>query len=126
MGIKIKSYKELTVWQKSMDLVIEIYKLTKTFPKEELYGLTSQMRRASVSIPSNIAEGAQRNHIKEYINFLYIARSSASELETQLNIAKRLNFISTPGKGPIEYVLTEVIKMLNSIISKLKRLTPDT
>ena len=77
-----------------MDLIIKIYKLTKSFPPEELYGLTSQMRRSAIGIPSNIAEGYQRSHIKEYIQFLNIANASAAELETQLIIAKNLNLLT--------------------------------
>src|SRR3990167_9176780 len=86
----MKSHKELTVWQKAMDLVEEIYKLTSKFPKSETFGLSSQMQRAAVAIPSNIAEGAKRGHRLEYIQFLSIANGSASELETQLLLAKRL------------------------------------
>ena len=80
----IHSYKNLLVWQRSMDLVVAIYGLTKKFPKEEIYGLTSQMRRASVSIPSNIAEGRFRGTRKDYLQFLRIAYSSGAELETQM------------------------------------------
>lgn len=83
-------YKDLAVWQKSINFTVEIYKLTQTFPKEELYGLTSQIRRAAVSIPSNIAEGNERNSHKEFNQFLHIALGSAAELDTQLLIAKEL------------------------------------
>lgn len=116
----IQSHNELIVWQKSMDLVESIYKLTHSFPREELYGLCQQMRRAAIAIPSNIAEGYQRNHIKEYIQFLYIAKSSASELETQLILAQRLNFGNTEEQNTSLNLLTEVIKMLTKLISKLK------
>lgn len=85
------TYKDLIVWQKSIDLVYEVYALTRKFPKDELYGLTSQMRRAAVSIPSNITEGYRRQAIGEYHQFLYIANASASELETQLIISKNLS-----------------------------------
>lgn len=88
------SHKDLKVWQESMDLVVEVYKISKHFPKEELYALTSQMKRSAVSIPSNISEGAGRKGKAEYCRFLYIALGSASELETQIEIAYRLNFIS--------------------------------
>ena len=91
---KIKSYTDLLVWQKSMELVKEVYVITKTFPKEEIYGLTSQMRRASVSIPSNIAEGFMRQHKPEMIQFLFISLGSCGELHTQLVIAKELGFIT--------------------------------
>ena len=88
----IRSYRELVVWQRSFALSIEIYKLTREFPGEELYGLTSQLRRSSVSIPSNIAEGYGRNTRRDYRNFVGIARGSALELQTQLAIAKELKF----------------------------------
>ena len=87
---KINTYRDLIVWQKSMDLVVEIYKLTKNFPKSEIYGLTSQMKRCAVSIPSNIAEGRRRGSRKDYRHFLIIAYGSGAELETQIEIVKRL------------------------------------
>ena len=118
----IKSYKELIVWQKSIDLVTKIYRITKDFPKAELYGLVSQMRRSAVSIPSNIAEGFQRNSTKEYLQFLYIARGSAAELETQIDISKRLKYIEALKLKDIEELLTEVFKMLSSLISKLRKI----
>jgi len=114
----IKSYKELKVWQRSMELVKEIYKLTGQFPKNETYGLAIQMRRAAVSIPSNIAEGHLRKNLKEYLQFLRIAYSSSGELETQSLIAKdlyhRLNW------HQIGSLLEEVQKMLNVMIRKLE------
>jgi len=113
------SHKELFVWQKSMDLVIKIYNLTKTFPEEERYGLSSQMRRAVVAIPTNIAEGYQRRYIKEYIQFLYIAKGSASELETQLIIAERLDFASL-SSIEIKELLLEILRMLSTLIKKLR------
>ena len=88
---EIKTHKDLEVWQKAIDLVEKSYRVTKTFPHEELYGLTSQIRRAAVSIPSNIAEGAARQTSKEYIQYLYIALGSLSELETQFIVAKRIS-----------------------------------
>lgn len=116
--MKISSYKELIVWQKSMDLVEEIYKITKELPKAETYGLVSQMQRAAVAIPSNIAEGQKRNHKLEYIQFLSIANGSAAELETQLNLIKRLYPYINIKKA--ESFLDEVLKMLYVIINKLK------
>lgn len=121
--MSLQSHKELQVWQKSMDLVENIYKLTQNFPKEELYGLTSQIRRAAVAIPTNITEGYQRNYKKEYIQFLYIAKSSASELETLLNISERLNLTLTTEFANTKSLLTEILKMLTALISKLKSLT---
>lgn len=113
------SYKELTVWQKSMELVTAVYKLTEQFPKEELYGLTSQLRRSAVSIPSNIAEGKYRGSKKDYVQFLRIAFSSGAELETQIEIAKRLPSTKNLGFIDIEATLEEVMKMLNALIKKL-------
>ena len=115
----LNSYKELTVWQKSIDLVIEIYKLTEKFPKEELFGLTSQIKRSAVSIPSNIAEGYSRKHRQEYIQFMRIAFGSGTELETQLLIAKKLNFGEKGNLQKSEELLEEVLKMLNKMISSL-------
>lgn len=88
------SHKQLDVWQMSMELVLEIYKLTQNFPKEELYGLTSQIRRSAVSIPSNIAEGCARQTAKETVQFLHICLGSIAELETQLIIADKLNYFN--------------------------------
>ncbi len=115
----IKSYKDLTVWQKSIELVIEIYKLTKNFPKDEIYGLTSQIRRASVSIPSNIAEGFSRKHRKEYSQFIRIAFGSGAELETQLIISKKLKYSNDNEYQKVDSLLIEIMKMLNSLNSAL-------
>jgi four helix bundle protein len=90
----VKTHKDLDVWKEAVMLVKKIYELTSVFPKEEIYGLTSQIRRAVVSIPSNIAEGAARNSRKEFIQFLYIALGSCAELDTQLIIAKELGYIN--------------------------------
>lgn len=114
----IKNHKDLNVWKKSMDLVTSIYKSTRTFPQEELYGLTSQMRRASVSIPSNIAEGAARNSKKEFMQFLYISLGSLSELETQLLIANNLNYLQDIDQ--ITERIGIVRKLLNGLIFSLK------
>lgn len=115
----MQSYRELTVWQKGIDLVTEVYQITSGFPKEEIYGLTSQMKRSAVSIPSNIAEGYARKHKKEYIQFLRIAFGSGAELETQIEIAKKLNFIDEEKTRLTENLLEEVMKMLNKLISVL-------
>jgi len=114
----IKCYKELNVWQKAIELVKEIYKATAYFPKDEIYGLSIQMRRAVVSIPSNIAEGQSRKNLKEYLQFLRISYSSAAELETQIIIAKDL--YSKINYNKVESLLLEVQKMLNVMISKLE------
>ncbi len=113
----IKSYKELIVWQKSMVLVKYIYKITSNFPNDEKFGLVSQMKRSSVSIPSNIAEGWGRLSRKNYIQFLRISRGSLFELETQLLITKDLNYIKDSQE--IENLIVEISKMLNSLIRKL-------
>ena len=91
MGARIRDHKDLTIWRKSLDLVVEVYRLTRSFPKEEQYGLVSQLRRAAVSIPSNIAEGHERIHRQDYVRFLSISRGSIAEVETQVLIAERLN-----------------------------------
>jgi len=113
------NYEKLTVWQKSMDLVVGIYGMTGVFPKEEIYGLTSQMKRAAVSIPSNIAEGCRRKTNKDFSHFLTIAFGSGAELETQLRIAKRLKFYGENEYVRVEPLLQEVMRMLNKLISSL-------
>lgn len=119
----IKSYKELIVWQKSMQLVKEIFVLTKSFPKEELYGLVSQMKRAAIGIPSNIAEGYGRKSTKSYIQFLLIAYGSALELDTQLILAKELKMAPEESFKNAELLLEEVCKMLNSMINNMKKMS---
>jgi four helix bundle protein len=89
----MKTHKDLDIWKRGIEFVEQIYKVTNTFPKEELYGLTSQMRRSAVSYPSNIAEGAARSSKKEFIHFLYVALASLSEVETQLIIGERLRYL---------------------------------
>lgn len=114
----IQSYKNLIVWQKAIDLVEKIYKLTKELPKEELFGLSSQLKRAAVSIPANIAEGYKRKGLGEYLQFLSIADASAAELETHLIIIKRV--FPRLNVGDAEELLTEIQKMTITIIKKLK------
>jgi four helix bundle protein len=122
MGMKgkIYSYKDLIVWQKSFNLSIAVYRITKVFPKNEMYGLTSQIRRCAVSIPSNIAEGYTRHRKLEFLQFLQIAFASGAELETQLLIAKEIDYVSTEDFQRIGSLLLEVQKMLNSLIDKIK------
>ncbi|OGX07150.1 MAG: hypothetical protein A2Z88_08745 [Omnitrophica WOR_2 bacterium GWA2_47_8] len=115
----MKSYEELIVWQKGMDVVVLVYELTNLLPKSEIYGLTSQMRRASVSIPSNIAEGYTRKGRQEYLQFLRIAFGSGAELETQLKIAERLEFVSKQDTEKTLALLDEVMRMLNALIRSL-------
>lgn len=116
----IKSHKDLTVWQKAMDLVVAIYELTEKFPKTEIYGLTSQMRRSTISIPSNIAEGKLRGTRKDYRHFILIALGSGGEIETQIEVAKRLPFGKSLDYQKIDKLLEEIMKMLNSLSSNLK------
>lgn len=116
----MSSYKELIVWKKAFNLTILIYSVTKTFPREELFALTTQIRRAAVAIISNIAEGNSRKYRKEYIQFLSIAYGSAAELETQLLLAKHLQYLNEANFEKINNLLTEVMKMLNKMITSLK------
>jgi four helix bundle protein len=116
----MNGYRDLIVWQKSMDLVIVVYELTEKFPKSEIYGLTSQIRRCTVSMPSNIAEGSRRRTQKDFRQFLIIAYSSGSELETQIEIAKRLPFGKNLDYIKVDSLLIEVMKMLNKMISNIK------
>lgn len=114
----MKSHKDLDVWKKSVDLVTQIYEVTKDFPKEEAYGLTSQMRRCVISIPSNIAEDAGRNSKKEFIQFLYVALGSSCELETQLILARNLAYLSDVSQFLHE--VDSIKKMLNGLVKHLK------
>ncbi|HEO64155.1 MAG TPA: four helix bundle protein [Candidatus Omnitrophica bacterium] len=117
---EIKSFKELKIWQKGIEIVKDVYMLTKEFPKEEIYGLTSQIKRSSISIPSNIAEGFKRYHSKEYRQFLHIALGSAAELETHLVIAKELKFIKQEESDGILEKIDHVSRMISSLLNKLK------
>ena len=112
----MKSHKDLIVWQKSMDHVVAIYVATKTFPKDELFGIVSQMRRAAVSIPSNIAEGYGRLYDKETVKFLSNALGSASELETQLIISKDLGYMAIEVSQKLITQIEEIIRMLSALI----------
>jgi len=122
--MSLNSYKDLKVWQRGIELVKEVYKITSQFPKNEMYGLAIQMRRAVVSIPSNIAEGYLRKNLKEYLQFLRVAYSSAAELETQLIIAKDL--YQNINYSRAESLLEEVQKMLNTLIQKLENKSLNT
>ena len=116
----MKTFRDLLVWQKSMNFVTEIYKESKSFPKEETFGLTSQIRRSSVSIPSNISEGYGREGVKDYIRFLNIAMASLFELQTQLEIAFNLEYLKKE-KFDILYELSrEIERMLSSFIKSIK------
>ncbi len=113
----MKTYKDLIVWQKSIQLVTEVYSITQSFPKSEIFGLTSQMRRAAVSIPSNIAEGKLRGTPKYFNQFLAIAYGSGGELETQVIIAKTLPETKTLDYTQVDALLEEVMKMLNKMLA---------
>ena len=115
----LKSYRDLIVWQRSIDLVSEIYRLTEQFPQTEIYGLTSQMRRAAVSIPSNIAEGYSRKSKNEYSQFIRISFGSGAELETQLVIAENLKFTSAEKSAKVKMLLGETMRMLNRLYFSL-------
>jgi four helix bundle protein len=115
----MKTYRDLQVWQKSMTLVAEIYKSSKRFPKDEVYGLTSQMRRSAISIPSNMAEGYGRNSTKEYIHFLRIATGSLYELQTQIEISMNLQYLDKGAFDKLYELSREIERMLSSLIRKL-------
>ncbi len=116
----LQSYRDLIAWQKSFELAITVFNLTKHFPKSELYGLVSQMRRAAFAIPSNIAEGYARQHRAEYVQFLSIAYSSGAELETQLLLAKKLGLAPAEKFQKSEELMSETMRLLNGLIRKLK------
>lgn len=116
----IRSYRDLTVWQKSLDLTQALYARTKSFPKEEIYGLTSQMRRCAVSVPSNIAEGHARNSTKEFLHFLGISQGSLAELETQIEIAARLTYLTPQYRAELFQLSEEIGKMLRALIRSLR------
>lgn len=118
----IKSYKDLIVWQKAIKLVKEVFIITDKFPRAELYGIISQMRRAAIAVPSNIAEGYGRKSAKEYAQFYSIAYGSALELETQIIISKELKFTALENFIKADMLLDEVSRMLNSMISKMRQL----
>ena len=115
-----RDYKELKVWHKPMDLVVECYKVTRNFPKSESYGLTSQLQRAAVSIPANIAEGNGRQYGKEFKQFLYVAYGSLAELETHLQIALRLEYLDEPTLNQLLLQTAEIGRMLNGLEASLK------
>lgn len=116
----MNNYKELKVWQKSVDLAVKIYEITKDFPKEEMYGLTSHLKRSAISIPSNIAEGAGRNTKKDFNNFLGISDGSSCELETQMIITQRVNLIDHLALSSVQQQIDEIQKMNWSLKRSLK------
>jgi four helix bundle protein len=122
--MSIQSFKDLEVWKKAMDLVTVIYAASSEFPADERFGLTSQVRRAGVSIPSNIAEGQARHGPKEFLHFLHIARGSLAEVRTQLEIALRLSFLASDRFAKLEDDACVVGRMLNGLINAIERKIP--
>jgi four helix bundle protein len=117
--MKVRHYQELIVWQKAMDLVEEVYKVCRSFPREEIYGLTSQLRRAAVSIPSNVAEGQGRRTTADFLRHLSIAYGSLLEVETQILIATRLNYLAQGNCSKVLKMAGEVGRLLNGLMSSL-------
>lgn len=120
VGTKVSSCKELIVWQKAMDLVAAVYKLTDNYPKTELYGLVSQTKRSAISIVSNIAEGRRRGTKKDFRHFLIMSFGPGAELETQIEIAKRLSFGNENDFTQVDGLLDEIMRMLNKMTSSLQ------
>ena len=117
----METHKDLRVWQQGIEMVTSIYLMTKSFPKEEVFGLASQLRRASVSVPSNIAEGYARGTDKEKLHFLRISSGSMSEVETQLMLSLNLGYLDQERYNELSETVTSVWKQLNSLISSIKR-----
>lgn len=117
----MKSHKDLEVWRTSIDLARDIYELTREYPKEEQYGIVTQMRRAAVSFASNIAEGAARQGNKEFLQFLYIALGSASELDTQIEISRKIGFSDGHRLDEVQKHLETISKMIQGLIHSVKR-----
>jgi len=116
---QVQSYRDLIVWQKSIELVKMVYELIRKFPKYETYGLADQLRRSSVSVPSNIAEGQARQHTREFKQFLYISLGSISEVDTQIIIAEQLDYISAQDAKELQQLIVEIQKMLRTLIVRL-------
>lgn len=119
--MSVKSYRDLVVWQKAMDLAVAIHPIALSFPKAELFGLTAQLNRAAVSVPSNIAEGQGRRTTGDFIHFLSIARGSLNEVETQVTLASRYDYISDTVHDHLLEVSAEVGRMLNGLVDALEK-----
>ena len=117
----METHKDLRVWQQSIEMVTSVYKMAKAFPKDEIFGLVSQMRRAAVSVPSNIAEGYARGTDKEKLHFLRISSGSMSEIETQLMLSLKLGYIGQETYNELSEQITSVWKQLNALISSIKK-----
>jgi four helix bundle protein len=115
------SHKDLILWQKAMDLAVRVHQISTAFPKGELFGLVSQLRRAGASIPSNIAEGSARQSTKEFIYFLRVSRGSMAELETQLLLAQRIGYLSESEVAGLQLLIDEVGRILNTVVAGLRR-----
>ncbi len=115
------SHKDLILWQKAMDLAVRVYQLSSHLPRQENFGLMSQLRRAGTSIPSNIAEGSARRSTKEFMHFLHVARGSMAELETQLSLAHRIGYLTECEVAELQVLIAEVGRILNSVIAGLLR-----
>jgi four helix bundle protein len=120
-----KSHHDLILWQKAVDLAVEAYRVTAQFPRAELYGLTSQLRRAAISVPSNIAEGVARRTTRDLIAFLHIARGSLAEVETQLLIAHRVNAVRPEACETLQGLIAETGKLLHALIKSLRQRAAD-
>ena len=118
-AIKIRNFRELEVWKLGKKIVLDVYRVTKDFPKEEMYGLVAQMRRAAVSIPSHVAEGFNRKHNPEYRQLLYVALGSCAELETQIEVAHDLGFLSIGDRDEVLEQLDHESRMLRNLIKRL-------
>ena len=116
----VRDYRELIVWQKAVEFVVAMYRETASFPKEEMYGLTSQMRRAAVSIPSNIAEGQARSTTRDFIHFLYISRGSLKESETQIIISRRLGYLNEQQEADLLGRADELSRLISGLVSSLR------
>jgi four helix bundle protein len=119
MEKKITGFRDLNVWQRAYELTLNLYRATKRFPKEETFGLTSQIRRAAASVPANIAEGYERNHRKEYLQFLFIAKGSLGELDTYLLLARDIGYMTTEDFDHVNAKRHETMKMLQGLIKSL-------
>lgn len=122
--MKVSSYRDLKVWQLAMDFVVEVYQATRRFPATEHYGLTSQVRRAAVSVPANIAEGHGRHHLNEYLHHLSFANGSLKEAETHLLIAERLGYLNAPDTQHLLLITSELGRMLGALSRSLKAKAP--
>jgi len=129
--VVVNGYRDLLVWQRAMDLVVQVYRLSDTLPRDEKYGLVQQMRRAAASVPSNVAEGHGRDHLGDYLHHLSIANGSLMEMETQVLIAGRMSYVSKESEDRALAQAAEVGRMLAGLVRALKRRrrstqTPDT